>query len=61
MGGGVQGHGGVPTHRHMYVHTCTWMHAHVYMYRNCKWLLTWRHPCFMFSMHVGVCVVHVCA
>ena len=26
-------------------HACTCMHAHVYMYRNCKWPLTWRHPC----------------
>ena len=29
--------------------TCTCMHAHthahLYMYRNCKWPLTWRHPC----------------
>ena len=32
-------------------HTCTHMcmhahtHTHLYMYRNCKWPLTWRHPC----------------
>ena len=26
-------------------HTCTCTHAHLYMYRNCKWPPTWRHPC----------------
>ena len=31
--GNIWGHGGVPTH------------AHLYMYRNCKWPPTWRHPC----------------
>ena len=27
------------------VPTCMRTHAHAYMYRNCKWLPTWRHPC----------------
>ena len=29
------------------VTTCMFMHAHACkcMYRNCKWLPTWRHPC----------------
>ena len=43
--GGIWGMGGVSTCTHMHVHACTCMHAHVYMYRNCKWPLTWRHPC----------------
>ena len=30
---------------HMHAHTRTCTYAHVYMYRNCKWLPTWRHPC----------------
>ena len=25
--------------------TCTRTYAHLYMYRNCKWPPTWRHPC----------------
>ena len=37
--------GGVSTHMHMHVHAHTCTHAHLYMYRNCKWPLTWRHPC----------------
>ena len=42
--GGIWGHGWVsPPHTHVQACTCT--HAHLYMYRNCKWLLTWRHPC----------------
>ena len=45
--GGIWGHGrgGVLTHRHMHMHACTHTHTHLYMYRNCKWPLTWRHPC----------------
>ena len=39
------GMGSVPPHTRMYVHACTCMHTCVYMYRNCKWLPTWRHPC----------------
>ena len=46
--GGIWGHleawQGVPTCMHMYTYACTHKHAHVYMYRNCKWLPTWRHP-----------------
>ena len=40
VSGGIWGHGGVSPH------ACTHMHAHVYMYRNCKWPPTWRHPCW---------------
>ena len=36
-GGHLGAWGDVPTHMHV--------HAHLYMYRNCKWPLTWRHPC----------------
>ena len=65
--GGIWGHGGVPTHLHTHVHAHTRTHAHLYMYRNCKWLLTWRHPCLAclacltcmcvrVSMHVCACV-----
>ena len=49
-------------------HMCTCTNAHVYMYRNCKWLLTWRHPCLScltcMCVHACACVcmhVHVCA
>ena len=47
-GRGVSGaSGGIrgcpPTHTR--AHACTCTYAHVYMYRNCKWPLTWRHPC----------------
>ena len=55
---------GVPTHMHMHVHTCTCTHIHLYMYRNCKWPLTWRHPCLAcltcMCMHACMCM-HVCA
>ena len=46
-------------------HTCT--HAHLYMYRNCKWPPTWRHPCLACLTCMCVCVcacmcmcVHAC-
>ena len=39
--GGHLGAWGVSPH----TRTCTCMHTHLYMYRNCKWLPTWRHPC----------------
>ena len=55
--------GGIPTHVHMHTHTCTCMHAHVYMYRNCKWPLTWRHPCLscLTCMCLHACMSpHVC-
>ena len=50
------------------LHTCTCTHTHLYMYRNCKWPLTWRHPCLACltcmcmraCMHVHVCM-HACA
>ena len=42
---GIWGHGGYPPHMHMHAHACTRTYTHVYMYRNCKWPLTWRHPC----------------
>ena len=39
-------------------HTCTCTHPHLYMYRNCKWPPTWRHPCLacLTCMCVHVCV-----
>ena len=58
--GGIWGHGGCP-HTHAHAHACT--HAHLYMYRNCKWPLTWRHPCLacLTCMFVHACVrVHAC-
>ena len=50
--GGIYGAFGVSPH------TCTCTHAHLYMYRNCKWPLTWRHPCLacLTCMCVHVCV-----
>ena len=55
--GASGGMGGVPPH----THACT--HTHLYMYRNCKWPPTWRHPCLAcltcMCMHVCMCV-HVC-
>ena len=52
MGGGVSGGmGGVPTCTHMHAHA----HTHVHMYRNCKWLPTWRHPCLTCLTHGWVC------
>ena len=60
--GGIWGHWGCPnthTHANMYVHACTHTHAHLYMYRNCKWPLTWRHPCLACLTCMCVCV-HTC-
>ena len=37
------------------VHACVFTHAHVYMYRNCKWLPTWRHPCLSCLTCMWVC------
>ena len=49
--GGIWGHGVSP-------HTCTY--THLYMYRNCKWPPTWRHPCLAcltcMCMHACACV-----
>ena len=45
-------------------HTCTCTHAHLYMYRNCKWPPTWRHPCLacLTCMCVRACMcMRVCA
>ena len=44
-------------------HTCA--DAHIHMYRNCKWPISWRHPCLscLTCMHVRACVcmhVHIC-
>ena len=57
MGGGHLGAwGGVPTHMRMHAH------AHTYMYRNCKWPPTWRHPCLgcltCMCVHVCACMRH---
>ena len=59
--GGGWGHLGAWGCLHMHMHTHT--HAHVYMYRNCKWLPTWRHPCWscLTYMCMRVCMhVHAC-
>ena len=65
--GASGGMGGVPTHMHMHAHACTCTHAHLHMYRNCKWLPTWRHPCLAclacltcMCVRVFMCV-HACA
>ena len=47
-------------------HACACTHTHVYMYRNCKWLPTWRHPCLSCLTCMWVCgcmcaCMHVCA
>ena len=57
--GGIWGHGGSPhTHAHACTHTCT--QAHLYMYRNCKWLPTWRHPCLACLACLTCMYVHAC-
>ena len=48
--GGIWRHGGVSTQ----TRTCT--HAHLYMYRNCKWPPTWRHPCLACLTCMCMCV-----
>ena len=60
--GGCLGHVGCP---HTCTHACACMYTHVYMYRNCKWLPTWRHPCLSCLTCMCVCVcahvyVHAC-
>ena len=57
VGGGM---GGVP-----HTCTCTHMHAHahthiLYMYRNCKWPPTWRHPCLSCLVCLTCMCVHAC-
>ena len=59
--GGIWGHGGCP---HTQAHACTCTHAHLYMYRNCKWPPTLRHPCLacLTCMCMRACMcVHACA
>ena len=41
-------------------HTCTCTHAHLYRYRNCKWLPTWRHPCLACLACLSCMCVHAC-
>ena len=68
---GASGAWGMSPH----TNTCTHTYAdtHKYMYRNCKWLPTWRHPCLScltcmcmstyMCVHVYACVcmcMHVC-
>ena len=55
--GGIWGHGGCP-HTRTHTHTCT--HTHLYMFRNCKWLPTWRHPCLACLTCMSA-YVHACA
>ena len=58
---GIWGNGRCP---HMHAHACTCTQKHVYMYRNCKWPLTWRHPCLACLTCMCMCVcmcVHTCA
>ena len=60
--GGCQVHlgawGGVPpTHAHTHARTYT----HVYMYRNCKWPPTWRHPCLAWLACLTCMCVCACA
>ena len=46
-------------HTHAHTHT----HANLYMYRNCKWLPTWRHPCLACLTCMCMCAcmrVHAC-
>ena len=53
---GIWGHRGCPPHMHMHAHT----YAHVYMYRNCKWPLTWRHPCLAWLACLTCMCMHAC-
>ena len=58
--GGVWGDlGGGCVTTHM---PCTCTHAHTckHMYRNCKWLPTWRHPCLSCSSCLTCMCVHAC-
>ena len=54
--GGIGG-GGAP---HTCTHACICTHACTHMYRNCKWLPTWRHPCLLCLACLCMCM-HVCA
>ena len=42
VSGASGGMGGCPP---IHAHARTRTYTHVYMYRNCKWPPTWRHPC----------------
>ena len=54
---GIWGNGRCPhMHAHVCTCTCTCTQKHVYMYRNCKWPLTWRHPCLACLTCMCICV-----
>ena len=63
--GGIWGHGGCH-HTHAHTRACTHAHArtcthtHLYMYRNCKWPPTWRHPCLACLACLTCMCVHAC-
>ena len=67
VGGCLVGSGGWQVSPHTRTWTCTHAHARKRMYRNCKWLPTWRHPCLsclscLTCMCVRACVrARVCA
>ena len=54
-GWGVWRHLGTWGYPYTCAHVCACTHAHVYMYRNCKWLPTWRHPCLSCLTCMWVC------
>ena len=61
VSGSIWGHGGgVPTCMYMHMHARTCMHTHVYMYRNCKWPPTLRHPCLACLSWSTCMCVHAC-
>ena len=56
--------GGVPPHMQTHAHAPICTHAHLYMYRNCKWLPTCRHPCLACLTCMCMCAcmcAHMCA
>ena len=55
VSGGIWGMG-VPTCMHIHAHA----HACACMYRNCKWLLTWRHPCLACLACLTCMCMHAC-
>ena len=57
--GASGGMGGVPPHTCMQMHVHT--HAQLYMYRNCKWPPTWRHPCLACLACLTCMCMHACA
>ena len=59
VGGVSEGWGVSP---HICTHMCTHAHACKRMYRNCKWLPTWRHPCLSCLTCICMCAcMHACA